>query len=97
MFQKEVAVRILAQPSFTNMVDCLLSVNIYKNRISSLPPKAFTPPPKVSSCVIHLKSNHLSVDELSLLPYLEKLTAAAFNQRRKMIRKSLRTMFEEKD
>lgn len=97
MFQKEVAVRILAQPN-THEYGRLSVICQYLCKIDlgfTLPPKAFTPPPKVSSCVIHLKPNHLSVDELSLLPYLEKVTAAAFNQRRKMIRKSLRTMFAE--
>jgi 16S rRNA (adenine1518-N6/adenine1519-N6)-dimethyltransferase len=49
---------------------------------------AFTPPPKVMSAVVHLtpKAAPEGVD----LKYLERLTAAAFGQRRKMLRQSLK-------
>jgi 16S rRNA (adenine1518-N6/adenine1519-N6)-dimethyltransferase len=56
-----------------------------------LPPRAFTPPPKVSSAVVSLR---LRPDGPSpkLLASLERVTAAAFGQRRKMLRSSLKAI-----
>ena len=49
---------------------------------------AFTPPPKVMSAVVHITP--LPAPAGVALPALERLTAAAFGQRRKMLRQSLR-------
>jgi 16S rRNA (adenine1518-N6/adenine1519-N6)-dimethyltransferase len=53
-------------------------------------PKAFTPPPKVTSAIVHLtpRETPLPVD----LKALERVTAAAFGQRRKMLRASLKAL-----
>jgi 16S rRNA (adenine1518-N6/adenine1519-N6)-dimethyltransferase len=55
-----------------------------------LSPQAFTPPPKVTSTVVHLepRTSPLPCD----LGKLEKLTAAAFGQRRKMLRQSVKSL-----
>ncbi len=55
-----------------------------------LSPQAFTPPPKVTSTVVHLEPrlNPLPCD----LGKLERVTAAAFGQRRKMLRQSLKSL-----
>ena len=54
-----------------------------------LPPEAFTPPPKVSSAVVSLTPHPMQPDP-ALFSRMEALTAAAFGQRRKMLRGSLR-------
>ncbi len=91
MFQKEVAERICAKPNTKSYGRLAIISQWLCNvmNIYDLPPTAFTPPPKVMSSVVHfspkiLKSN---APEFSAV---EKVTAAAFNQRRKMIRSSLK-------
>lgn len=91
MFQKEVAQRITAQPGSKSygrlsvmagwLCDC--------RKVFDLPPSAFTPPPKVKSSIVHFKSRVLEGDAPAF-EVVEALTAAAFGQRRKMIRSSLR-------
>jgi 16S rRNA (adenine1518-N6/adenine1519-N6)-dimethyltransferase len=56
-----------------------------------LPPAAFTPPPKVSSAVVSLTPHAVQPDP-ALFAAMEALTAAAFGQRRKMLRGSLRAI-----
>lgn len=90
MFQKEVADRILASPGnktygrISVMVQWVCQVK----RLFDLPPSAFTPPPKVSSTVVHFTPRTLEPDAPSFA-VMEKILAAAFNQRRKMVRSSL--------
>lgn len=90
MFQKEVADRILASPGnktygrISVMVQWVCQVK----RLFDLPPSAFTPPPKVSSTIVHFTPRTLEPDAPSF-GVMEKILAAAFNQRRKMVRSSL--------
>ncbi|MGB4107454.1 MAG: 16S rRNA (adenine(1518)-N(6)/adenine(1519)-N(6))-dimethyltransferase RsmA [Alphaproteobacteria bacterium] len=95
MFQKEVAERIVAAPG--GKVFGRLSVIaqwICECRICfELPPSAFTPPPKVSSSVVHFVPRKLVADAPDFRS-VEKVTAAAFGQRRKMIRGSLKDYAE---
>ena len=57
--------------------------------VMSLPPSAFTPPPKVSSAVVHLSA--LPVPRYPAdSEVLSRVVAAAFNQRRKMLRSALK-------
>jgi 16S rRNA (adenine1518-N6/adenine1519-N6)-dimethyltransferase len=92
MFQKEVADRILAGPGNRNygrlsvMAQWLCSVK----RLFDLPPEAFTPPPKINSTVLHFVPRAMPQHAPSFST-LEKILAAAFQQRRKMIRSSLKT------
>ncbi len=91
MFQKEVAERIVAQPgSKTYGRLAILSQWRTDARISlTLPPGAFTPPPKVSSAVVHLTA--LPEPRYPADPkVLERVVARAFNQRRKMLRAALK-------
>lgn len=90
MFQKEVAERIIAKPK-TKAYGRLavLAQNLCEAKIAmNVPASAFTPPPKVTSSVIHLKPK----PDAHMVPIkiLEKLTAAAFGQRRKMLRQSMK-------
>jgi len=90
MFQKEVAERILASEG--NKTYGRLSVLSQwlcdVKRLVELPPEAFTPPPKVHSTVLQFipRQNRPAVE----FSKLESVLAAAFQQRRKMIRSSLK-------
>ncbi len=91
MFQKEVAERITAQPGSKayGRLAVLSQWRCDAQIVMHLPPQAFTPPPKVSSAVVHLKA--LPEPRFDADPkVLERVVAQAFNQRRKMLRASLK-------
>jgi 16S rRNA (adenine1518-N6/adenine1519-N6)-dimethyltransferase len=91
MFQREVAERIVAQPgSKTYGRLAILAQWRCDVRIAmTLPPEAFTPPPKVRSAVVHLDA--LPEPRFPADPkVLSRVVAAAFNQRRKMLRAALK-------
>ena len=90
MFQKEVAERIVAAPG-TDHYGRLSVLAGWRTRAKILfdvSPAAFTPPPKVTSSIVQLLPN--PEPEPAALDKLEKVTAAAFGQRRKMLRQSLK-------
>ena len=91
MFQKEVAERIVA-PVASKAYGRLALLSQWRtdaNIVMNLPPSAFTPPPKVSSAVVHLTALNAPRFEADAA-VLEKTVAKAFNQRRKMLRSSLK-------
>ena len=91
MFQREVAERIVALPGSKAYGRLAVLANWRSSsRIAmTLPPEAFTPPPKISSAVVHLEA--LPKPRFpARQAMLEKVTAAAFNQRRKMLRAALK-------
>ena len=93
MFQREVAERITAQPGSKayGRLAILAQWRCTANIVLSLPPEAFTPPPKVSSAVVHLvalKEPNFPADAKTL----ERVVAMAFNQRRKMLRSALKPL-----
>ncbi|WP_170599601.1 16S rRNA (adenine(1518)-N(6)/adenine(1519)-N(6))-dimethyltransferase RsmA [Ruegeria arenilitoris] len=93
MFQREVAERIVAQPGTKayGRLAILAQWRAEARIAMSLPPGAFTPPPKVSSAVVHLTAlpePRFPADA----GILSRVVAAAFNQRRKMLRASLKGM-----
>ncbi len=93
MFQREVAERIVAQPGSKayGRLSILAQWRCTARIALSLPPDAFTPPPKVSSAVVHLDA--LPEPKFEAEPkVLERVVAAAFNQRRKMLRASLKSL-----
>ena len=93
MFQKEVAERVVAQPGEDDYGRlAVVSQAVADARIvMHLPAAAFTPPPKVASAVVHLvpRPDRPSPETLKRL---ERVTAAAFGQRRKMLRSSLKPL-----
>jgi 16S rRNA (adenine1518-N6/adenine1519-N6)-dimethyltransferase len=95
MFQQEVAERITAAPG-TEMYGRLGVLAQWRCRTSlllTLPPGAFSPPPKVWSAVVGLTP--LPDDPgPALFATMERLTAAAFGQRRKMLRGALKSLGE---
>ncbi|WP_375173025.1 16S rRNA (adenine(1518)-N(6)/adenine(1519)-N(6))-dimethyltransferase RsmA [Pseudooceanicola sp.] len=91
MFQREVAERIVARPGSKayGRLALLASWRAEARIVLSLPPEAFTPPPKVSSAVVHLTA--LPEPRYPADPkVLERVVAMAFNQRRKMLRSALK-------
>lgn len=91
MFQKEVAERIVAQPGSKayGRLAILAQWRADAKIVLDLPPQAFTPPPKVSSAVVHLTAlpePRFPADAATL----SRVVAAGFNQRRKMLRASLK-------
>jgi 16S rRNA (adenine1518-N6/adenine1519-N6)-dimethyltransferase len=91
MFQKEVAERIVAQPGGKayGRLALLAQWRSDARIVMTLPPEAFVPAPKIHSAVVHLTA--LPEPRYPADPaVLSRLTAAAFNQRRKMLRASLR-------
>jgi len=91
MFQKEVAERIVAKPGSKayGRLALLAQWRTDPRIMLTLPPEAFTPAPKIHSAIVHLKK----LDEPRYpadAAVLFRLTAAAFNQRRKMLRSSLK-------
>jgi 16S rRNA (adenine1518-N6/adenine1519-N6)-dimethyltransferase len=92
MFQREVAERIVAEPGSKDYgrLGVLAQWRTEPDILFDIGPKAFTPPPKVTSSVVHLIPRVQPIAcELRLL---ERLTAAAFGQRRKMLRSSLQSL-----
>lgn len=93
MFQEEVALRIVAPPRSEHygrlavlaqwVAHCAIGLR--------LPPGAFRPPPKVHSAVV-VVTPHAAQPEPDLFRAMERVTAAAFGQRRKMLRGSLKSL-----
>lgn len=91
MFQKEVAERIVAQPGSKayGRLALLAQWRCEAKIVMTLPPEAFVPAPKVHSAVVRLQA--LPAPRFPADPaILNRVVAAGFNQRRKMLRASLR-------
>jgi 16S rRNA (adenine1518-N6/adenine1519-N6)-dimethyltransferase len=96
MFQREVADRLIARPRSKEYgrLSVLVQWLCKAERLINLPAKAFVPPPKVASSVIGLtpRAAPLSPADKRVL---ERLLAAAFGQRRKMLRTSLKSLIRD--
>lgn len=92
MFQREVAERIVARPGSDSYgrLGVLAGWRADARITFDVPPQAFTPPPKVTSSVVHLvpRQAPLACDAA----VLGKVTQAAFGQRRKMLRQSVKSL-----
>jgi 16S rRNA (adenine1518-N6/adenine1519-N6)-dimethyltransferase len=93
MFQREVAERIVARPGSKayGRLSVLAAWRSEARIVMDLPPGAFTPPPKVRSAVVHLTAlpePRYPADREVLM----RVVALAFNQRRKMLRASLKSL-----
>ncbi len=91
MFQQEVAERIVAVPG-SKAYGRLSVLAQWRGRVRiamRVPAAAFTPPPKVSSAIIHFEPT-APIDDRVALADLELIVARAFGQRRKMLRASLK-------
>jgi len=95
MFQREVAERIVAAPK-TKAYGRLAVLSQWRTRpkiLFQIPARAFTPPPKVDSALVRLEPR----EDAEPLPVsaVEAVTAAAFGQRRKMLRSSLKSLWPD--
>ena len=93
MFQKEVAQRLVAKPRSKayGRLSVLTQWLAHADMAFDIPPGAFYPPPKITSTVVHLVPRAAPLAE-ARIEDLERITAAAFGQRRKMLRASLKTL-----
>ncbi len=92
MFQKEVAERIVAEPASSayGRLGVLAGWRTDAWMAFDLPPRAFTPPPAVTSTVVHRTPRALPLP--CRASTLQAVTQAAFGQRRKMLRQSLKSL-----
>ena len=92
MFQREVGLRIVASEDDDHYgrLGVLCGWRTDARMTFDVPPQAFTPPPKVTSSVVHLEpvADPLPCDVTAL----ERVTHAAFGQRRKMLRQSVKPL-----
>jgi 16S rRNA (adenine1518-N6/adenine1519-N6)-dimethyltransferase len=93
MFQQEVAERICATPGTAayGRLTILAQWTCQTTLLLRVPPAAFVPPPKVHSAVVGLMP-HAAQPDPALFRTMERLTAAAFGQRRKMLRSALKPL-----
>ncbi len=95
MFQREVAERIVAQPGTKayGRLSVLTAWRCSAKILFNVPARAFTPPPKITSSIVRLEP----LADAVRLPAgaLEQVTKAAFGQRRKMLRSSLKPVWAE--
>ncbi len=96
MFQKEVAERIVAKLGSENYGRLSIISNILAESeiLFLVPPSIFYPPPKIYSAIIKINPRKSPLFETDI-EKLAKVTASAFNQRRKTIRNSLKKLFSD--
>ena len=95
MFQREVVDRITAQPgdkAYGRLAVLTALTVASAERQFDVPAQAFTPPPKVTSAIVRLDARADVPGPLPLFAQIERVTAAAFGQRRKMLRQSLKSL-----
>jgi len=93
MFQKEVAARLTAKPRTKDYgrLSIISQWLCETKKLFDIPPRAFTPPPKVTSSVVQLLPREKPAFPAAIED-LERISEAAFGQRRKMLRQALRRL-----
>ena len=94
MFQREVVDRIVARPgdkAYGRLAVLTALTVASAERQFDVPASAFTPPPKVTSAIVRLDGRAEVPGPIELFNKIERVTAAAFGQRRKMLRQSLKS------
>ncbi len=94
MFQKEVADRLLAAPGSKTYgrLSVMAQWRCDVQRVMDLPARAFTPPPKVDSSVVQFIPRVFAPTADADWKAMERVVAAAFGQRRKMLRSALKSL-----
>jgi 16S rRNA (adenine1518-N6/adenine1519-N6)-dimethyltransferase len=92
MVQREVGLRLTAQPRTPDYSSLSLFARYYSepNYCFSVKPASFSPRPKVTSCVVHFTLKTRAIEPTTFF----SVTRRAFGQKRKMLRSSLRPLFE---
>lgn len=95
MLQKEVVERITAKPNDKHYGRLAVMVNFlcHTRMVFSVSRTVFTPPPKVTSAIVEIIPRAKPLADVEF-EKLERVVAAAFNQRRKMLKSSLKSIFE---
>ncbi|HEY2070052.1 MAG TPA: 16S rRNA (adenine(1518)-N(6)/adenine(1519)-N(6))-dimethyltransferase RsmA [Rhizomicrobium sp.] len=93
MFQREVAERLIAKPGSKayGRLSVLTQWRAKAKILFDVSPRAFTPPPKITSSIVRIEPLAEPVAQARLAD-LEAVTAAAFGNRRKMLRQSLKSL-----
>ena len=96
MFQREVARRLAARPGDASYgrLSVVTAWLCEVETMFDISPQAFVPPPKVTSTVVRLTPRPEPAAPARMAD-LERVTAAAFGQRRKMLRSSLKSLFDD--
>ncbi len=97
MFQREVAERVVAAPGSKTygVLSVLVQAHYEGKYLFTVKPGSFSPPPKVQSGVIRLQKREFSLVSEELWPAFRQMVKAAFGQRRKMLRNTLRGLLPE--
>ncbi len=97
MLQKEVVERLVADPGGRDYgrLSVMAGFACEMDHLFNVGPEAFHPPPKVDSAIVRMRPRRLSAEDLALKPALERIALAAFGQRRKTLRKSLKSLLDE--
>ncbi len=97
MLQKEVVQRLTATPGSKawGRLSVMVQMVCETRFLFEVPPEAFHPPPKVTSAIVTLRPLARPLATGELLRAVERVTAAAFNQRRKTLRNSLGRLLGE--
>lgn len=96
MLQKEVVDRLVAEPGSRQYgrLSVMASYHCEMAWLFDVPPEAFEPPPKVDSAIIRMRPRVLSASERALRPDLDRVVKAAFGQKRKTLRNSLKNLLD---
>jgi 16S rRNA (adenine1518-N6/adenine1519-N6)-dimethyltransferase len=100
MLQKEVVDRMVAEPGSKNFgrLSVMLQYHYHMERMFVVPPGAFSPAPKVDSAIVRMIPRIVGAGDTAKDPALfARVVTAAFSQRRKMLRNSLREFITEAD
>jgi 16S rRNA (adenine1518-N6/adenine1519-N6)-dimethyltransferase len=100
MLQKEVVDRMVAEPGSGDRgrLSVMLQYRFNMERLFVVPPGAFNPAPKVDSAIVRLLPRQMEADAKALDEALfSRVVTAAFSQRRKMLRNTLRELIAEDD
>ncbi len=99
MLQKEVVDRMVAAPGNKDYgkLSVMLQVKFAMQRLFIVPPGAFRPPPKVDSAIVRLQPLGGAAPALSDEKVFAEVVSAGFNQRRKMLRQSLKPFLAAED
>ena len=98
MLQKEVVDRMVADPGTKDFgrLSVMLQYHYHMERLFVVPPGAFNPAPKVDSAIVRMIPRKLGAGETAKDPALfARVVTAAFSQRRKMLRNTLRELIDE--
>ncbi len=97
MLQKEVVDRMVAEPGGSEFgrLSVMLQYRFHMERLFIVPPGAFTPAPKVDSAIVRLIPKPAATLDARDEAAFARLVSMAFSQRRKMLRNTLRDLFDE--